>query len=133
MIIDASLVFSDAQAVTATAASDSYADTLAAGNSYEGSWVVVRVDTAFTAAGAATLTIDLQTDDNTSFSSPTTLCSLPGGAIAVASLIAGFTRKIRIPLGAERYLRGNYTVATGPMTAGKIDLFITNDIDSTIG
>ena len=129
MFIDALTVFSDAQAVTVSAASTNYMDTLAAGDSYEGAWLVFRVETAFTAGGAATMQVDLQTDDNSSFSSATTLCTLPGGAIAVATLVAGLIRKVRIPPGAERYLRGYYTVSTGPMTAGNADLFITKDVD----
>lgn len=131
MLIDASLVFSDSQAVTITAPSTNYVDTLAAGDSYIGSWLVARVDVTFTAAGSATMTIDLQTDNNSSFSSPTTLVSV-GSTVAVATLTAHYLLKVRIPPGAERYLRVNYTVASGPMTAGNIDAFVTKDIDLLI-
>jgi hypothetical protein len=39
----------------------------------------------------------------------------------VASLTLGARPvQIRVPRGAERYLRLTYTVATGPFTAGKV-------------
>lgn len=131
MFIDASGVFSDSQAVTVTAVSTGFVDTLAAGDAYVGAWLVARVDVTFTAAGSATLSIDLQTDNNSSFSSPITLVTL-GSTVAVATLTAHYLLKVRIPPGAERYLRVNYTVASGPMTAGNIDAFVTKDIDLLI-
>ena len=135
MILDASLVFSDAQAVTVTAASTNNIDTLAAGQAYVGILVVFLVTTTFTAAGAATMTIDIETDGDSAFGSPTVLMNL-ATTVAVASLVAG-TSPYRIvkrfpPTGAERYIRGKYTVASGPMTAGAADLFFTKDADILI-
>ena len=126
MITDTELVMSDAQAVTVTAPSTSYIDQKAAGDPGKPCYLVIRVDTSFTATGSGTLTIDLETDDNTAFSSATILWS--SGAVGKASLVGssvGYRKIIPIPIGAERYLRINYTVATGPMTAGNIDAFIT--------
>lgn len=132
MIIDASLVFSDAQAITVTAVSTNYVDTLAAGQTYVGNIIMFLVTTAFTAGGAATLTIAIETDDNSSFSSPTTILTL-GTTIAVATLVAGYKLRGRLPLsGVERYIQGRYTVATGPMTAGNAELFIPQDADVLI-
>lgn len=128
MILDASLVFSDAQAVTATAASDNYVDQLAAGNAYVGPWVIFRVDTVFSAGGSPTLTIDIETDDNTSFSSPTVLLTL-GTTVAKTTLVAGYSLKKRLPTGSERYLRAKYTVASGPFEGGKADVFMAKDAD----
>ncbi len=34
---------------------------------------------------------------------------------------------MKVPLDAERYLRTNYTVATGPLTAGKFTAFLAHD------
>ena len=122
MILDKQQMFSEEQSITGNAASTNYIDLGPqrrgeAGTDME---LLIQVREAFTAAGAATLTIDLETDDNTSFSSATVLAS--SGVIAKASLTLDSEQfKIKIPAGAERYVRLNYTVATGPMTAGKLD------------
>ena len=34
---------------------------------------------------------------------------------------------MKVPLDVERYLRVNYTVATGPLTAGKFTAFLAHD------
>ena len=121
MLFDSQNLFSDLQAVTVTANSTNLLDTgatrdLLAG---EGLFLVVQVSTAFTAGGAATLVVTLETDDNSSFSSATTLFT--SAAIPVAALTLGARPvQIRVPRGAERYLRLTYTVATGPMTAGAV-------------
>jgi len=129
MIIDANLVMSDAQgAITATVASTSYVDSLSAGDSYEGLWCEFLIDTSFT-ANSATVQFELQCDDNTSFSSPTTLFIT--GAIADTVLVAGYrVARFRIPLGAERYLRAKYTVS-GTGVAGKVDCRLVKDVDVT--
>jgi len=121
MLFDVENLFSDRQAVTTTGNSANAIDTGTARDLLAGEalTLVVQVSTAFTAAGAATLTVALETDDNVSFSSATTLLTSP--AIPVAALTAGARPvQIRVPRGAERYLRLVYTVATGPMTAGAV-------------
>lgn len=121
MIMDKLLQFSEAQAITATAVSTNVIDLgvnrdLGVDTEID---VFIQVDTAFTAAGAATLTIELQTDDNVSFSSATALFT--SAAIGKATLVAGYQPfRFKLPQVTERYLRLNYTVATGPMTAGAI-------------
>ena len=35
--------------------------------------------------------------------------------------------RVKLPLDAERYLRTNYTVATGPLTAGTFTAFLAHD------
>ena len=127
MYLDDLLKLADAQVSTVTAASTSYIDTLAAGDSYEGAWLYIRIDTAVTASGSATVDFALQTDDDSTFPSATTLIS--SGAIAKASLIIGKEIKLRIPPGAQRYLRGYVTVASGPLLLGKWDMFIVKDVD----
>lgn len=121
MYLDRQNLFSSAQAITATAASTDLIDLgstrdIGAGEPLE---VIVAVDTAFTAAGAATLTIALQTDTSSGFGSAVTLATT--SAIAVASLTVGAAVAVfKVPRGVLRYLRLNYTVATGPMTAGTV-------------
>jgi hypothetical protein len=121
MLFDREALLSDGQAVTVTANSTNAYDAGAARDLLAGEalTLVVQVSTAFTAAGAATLTVALETDDNVSFSSATTLFTSP--AIPVAALTAGARPvQIRVPRGAERYLRLVYTVATGPMLTGAV-------------
>lgn len=127
MILDNQTLFSDDQAITTTAASTNIIDLgpiapgivrdIGPGKPIP---VLVQVTEDFDAAGAATLTVAVQVDDNESFSSPKTVIST--GALALADLVAGYQVKLDyIPRGTdERYLRLNYTVDTGPMTAGKI-------------
>jgi len=131
MYRDAQLELSVAQAVTSTAASTNYIDLGAAGDAVgTGStcYLVVRVGTAATAAGAATVTFDLQTDSDPAFGTAVTLFS--SGALAKTALTANtWIIQIALPLGLKRYVRLNYTVATGPLTAGTFDAFITNTLD----
>lgn len=127
MFLDDLLKLADAQESTASVASTSYVDTIAKGDSYEGAFFYVRIDTAVTASGSATVDFALQTDDTSTFPSATTLVST--GAVAKATLISGKSYKIRIPAGAERYLRGYATVATGPLLTGKWDMYIVKDVD----
>jgi len=127
------------QAVTATANSTNVVDLSLARDIGEGDDVYVSfsVGTAFTAAGAATLTPTVVVSAADTLTTPTTLGT--GGTIAVASLVAGYTFVIRVnpqlfyssttnsSLGL-RYLGVIYTVATGPMTAGTITADIVTDI-----
>ena len=132
MIQDALLVFSDAQAATASVASTSTVDTLAKGDSYAGAWFVVRVDTAYTAAsGTPTNVFQLQTSASETFADAATTL-VQSASLSATDLIAGYTWKVRIPPGALRYLRA-YKVTTQSIenifTAGKFDAFIVQDAD----
>lgn len=133
MIFDAQNIFSDAQAITASAVSTNVIDFGPSGKPVgaaanirkdlgRGNKVDLRVQMVETAlaAGAATLTIELQTDDNEGFASPKVAWT--SGAIPKATLIAGCVVPLDyFPRGTdERYARLNYIVATGPLTAGKI-------------
>lgn len=133
MILSSQSILSDDQAITATAASTNIIDLTATGTPVKGAAaltrdigkgtpipILIQATEAFTAAGAATLTIDLEVDDNSSFSSATTVWT--SGAIGKATLVQGYEALIDyLPKGVdEQYMRLNYTVATGPMTAGKI-------------
>lgn len=128
MILDDLLKLADAQESTVSVASTSYIDTLAKGQQYKNAIFYVRIDTACTSAGATTVDFALQTDDNTSFSSATTVVST--GATAKATLVSGKTFKLVVPVsGLERYIRGYATIATGPLLAGKWDMFVVLDAD----
>lgn len=79
-----------------------------------------------TADGAATVAFSLRTDTDSAMGSPTTLLST--SAIGKASLTAGAqVFKSALPAGSERYLDVFFTVATGPLTAGKFTAFISTE------
>lgn len=145
MITDLQSKFSDAQAVTATALSNNVID-LRGGNttptlvdeSLQGGneplWLVCQVGTAFTAAGAATMTVTLESDSTADLATSATV-HYTSSAIAVATLVAGY-RLFAFPLPGgttyERYLGLRYTIATGPMTAGTITTYLTPSIQQNV-
>jgi hypothetical protein len=120
-ILDRQSLLGDAQAVTTSAYSTDVIDLgslrdVGAGEEIQ---VLIQATEAFTAAGAATLTVSLETATTENFASPVTLAST--GAIPVASLTLGSKASITaVPGKVLRYLRLSFVVATGPMTAGKI-------------
>jgi hypothetical protein len=135
VLLDSQSQFSDAQAITATAASTDIIDLRQANRQLgvgEPLWLYVLVKTTFTAGGAATLTVTLETDDNEGFASPTIV--LTTTAIAVGTLVQGYEIfKIGLPANiVERYLRLNYTVATGPFTAGAVSAYINLDVPAWV-
>lgn len=138
MLLDGETQFSNRQAITATAASTNTIDLGATGTRSHspvpltrdiGGWdmdLLVQVTQAF--AGGTSLAVQIQTDDNVGFTSPTVVAST--AAVPVAELVAGykfsladFPRKT-----AERYVRLNY-VAVGTFTAGNVTAAVTAGVD----
>ena len=130
MIFDKENLLSDAQAITATAASTNYIDLGATGKVVggtvnltrdigKGQPLPIRVQAVEAFNNLTSLTIDLQVDDNNSFSSPKTVQS---AVVPLASLVAGRVAAFDyVPVGAdERYMRINYTVTGTAPAAGKI-------------
>jgi hypothetical protein len=114
------------QAVTATAASTNVLDLGSAGNFFRPAYLHLRVTEGFTAAGAGTLTAVLQSDSAATFGSPATLETLVTTA-SLATLVAGYHLIFPLHLqNMEEFLRLYFTVATGPMTAGKIVAYIND-------
>ncbi|MBI1359869.1 MAG: hypothetical protein GC155_06235 [Alphaproteobacteria bacterium] len=118
MRIDSRLVMSDEQAITGTAASTSHIDLGADRNIGAGEplWWVVFCSEDFTLL--TSLSMSLESDDNSSFSSPVaklteskTLAQLAAGVRVVAQ---------RLPDGLERYIRSKYTVTGTDPDAGKL-------------
>lgn len=127
MLADVQNIFSNDQAlVTATATASTYVIDLASDdalvqalNSKGVMELMVLVTTTFTSAGAPTLTIKLQSDDDEAFGSATDLFS--SATFALATLVAGFRVPFAtLPLINEQYIRLLYTTATAAFTAGKI-------------
>ena len=110
MILDSYNQFSDAQALTATAAStnsiDLGVDNVGIGEPLA---VLISLDVAADDADAdETYSVALETDDNDSFSSATVIGSrtIPAGSAAGSKFV------ISVPAdsSAERYVRLNYTL-----------------------
>jgi hypothetical protein len=140
MILDDQNTLSDLQAVTATAISANVIDLgplggiptanltrdIGTGNDL---YFYCVVTTTFTAGGAATLTLTIESDDNVGLASPTV--HFTSAVHAVASLVAGFEiAKVELPPALyQRYLGARYTIATGPMTAGNLSAYIATGIE----
>lgn len=133
MILDKHLQVSDAQAVTASAASTDYIDKKAAGDVGMGKplHMMITVDEAAQAAGAATVTFQIQCDDNSGFSSPKTV--FQSGAIAKADLVPGYQLFMPMPIGLdEQFIRVYYSVGTGPLTAGKFTAHVVEGVQKSV-
>ena len=131
MRVDSQLLFSDAQAVTATAVSTNVIDfnqirDIGIG---EPLFLVVSVAVAMTDASSdSTVAVSIETDDNVDFNSATVVRTI--GTFAAVSA-AGTQLIIPIARGDfnERYGRLRYTVAGGSLTTGSFDAFICRDPD----
>lgn len=130
MILSNELLLSDDQAITASAASTNYLDLGATGTPHGAAAALPRdvgkgepvpfeviVTEAFNTL--TSLQIDLEVDDNTSFSSATVVQSQ---TVVLANLTVGYNiPPMYLPQGvSERYVRLNYTVNGTDPTTGKI-------------
>jgi hypothetical protein len=111
MFLDDQNLYSDAQALTATAASTDLIDHGADRNLGIGEPMVVEILLDVAADNTTTdetYSVALQTDDNASFSSATTV----GSVTIVAGAVAGTRYHIPLPPNSvlERYSRLNYTL-----------------------
>lgn len=130
MYIDRSLQVSNEQAVTVTAASTDVID-FGQANPNTGLTdqltMAITVDEAATAAGAATVTFAVQDSaDNSSWADVAATA-----AIGKAALPAGAQVLVPMPLQHRRYVRVNYTVATGPLTAGKFSAQVVTGVQAS--
>ena len=134
MMTDALLQLSAAQAVTATAVSTNAIDLGTARDLGVGTnlFATFGVDVAALAAGAATVTFQIISSAAANLGTPTILAQTD--AIGKAELTLG--KVFSIPLNAailaaqrlgQRYLGVQYTVATGPLTAGSFTCHVTLD------
>lgn len=131
MYIDKLLQVSNEQAVTASAASTDVID-FGQANPNSGlndnTSFAITVDEAAAAAGAATVTFSLHDSaDNSTFADVAVTA-----AIGKASLTAGQQVLIQMPAKHRRYVRVYYTVATGPLTAGKFSAQIVTGVQQNI-
>lgn len=131
MIIDKALQVSNEQAVTVSAASTDVIDYGQANpNSGVGQNVsmAITTDEAAAATGSATVTFSIQDSaDNSSWSDVAVTA-----AIGKATLVAGKQILIPMPSQHRRYVRAYYTVATGPLTAGKFSAQVVTGVQLNI-
>lgn len=129
MIFDQQTLLSDAQAITATAASTNVIDLgpIKAGivrDIGKGKQIPLRVQVVETFNNLTSLTIALQVDDSAAFGSPKTvwsqtpvLADLKAGYVVVPEFITRGTD--------EQFMRLNYTVTGTAPTLGKITAGVT--------
>ena len=133
MMTDALLQLSSAQAVTATAVSTNTIDLRTARDIGQGTnlYALFTVDTTATAAGAATVNFQIITSANANLSSANIISQTD--AIAKTELTAARKPIVlcipssilnSLPIG-QRYLGVQYTVGTGPLTAGAFSCALT--------
>lgn len=148
MYVDTQTEFSDAQAVTSTAISSNVIDLLSTTTGAatltglspntitdigqgEDVYLVVQTAVAATDTGSdATLTVTLESDTAVGLASAPVV-HFSTGALAFAAFSPAGTvlAMVKLPnADYKRYLGVRYTVASGPLTAGAFDAFLTKDI-----
>lgn len=133
MIIDGLLQFDPAlSAITVTRVSTNVIDLLNArdiGVGHPPMYLTVGVNAAFTAAGAGTLTIQAQGSiDNATYSTYAESRALSIAELTPVNRLFTMAWPMRAAQDAfPRYLRLNYVVATGPMTAGSLNAQLVLD------
>ncbi|HHL5413619.1 Bbp16 family capsid cement protein [Klebsiella pneumoniae] len=128
MLLDQQALFSAAQAITATAASTNVIDT--GSNKDVGKYgdipLLIQVVEGFN--NLTSLTVTVQTDDNSAFSSAADVLSM---TIPLASLVLGYKSPvITLPMKMERYIRLNYTVTGTAPTTGKVTAGIIGGVQT---
>lgn len=142
MLFDEQNMFSDAQAITADAASTNFINLGAPGTVPHapaaqkqdiggGNSLTIAAQVVEDFVGGTSLKVQLQMDDNSSFSSPTVVAE--SATVAVGDLVAGKMLSLTVvpPGVSEQYIRLNYDV-TGSPSAGKITAGITTGLQTNV-
>lgn len=92
-------------------------------------YLVVRVATAATSGGSATLQVRLVSDDTATPSTTTATVHATSAQFALAALTAGTTvMATKLPSGSyERYLGVQQITGTAAFTGGALDAFLVSD------
>lgn len=122
MYIDKQYMFSNDQAITVTADSESIID-LGLTEIGEGEPIEILARVALALTGGTSLQVSVVTSASSTFNGSTTI--LTTAAIAEASLVAGYDFKVgRLPDDALQYIKLVYTVvgtfSAGAMVAGLV-------------
>ena len=142
MILSSQLLLSDDQAITATALSTNQIDLGVAGTPFDaiaplnrdigkGYPVPVLIQVTEDFNNLTSLTVTIETDDDSAFGSPSVLIT---ETIALADLVAGkYTNTIVLPTGIdERYLAVRYTVVGTAPSTGRITASITGGVQTNV-
>jgi len=145
MIVDSLLEFGDNKALSTAGTSQvligNVIDTLVDAGNVGGNlnsdlgaeralWLVIQITTTVTSGGSAVVTFALCSDAQAAIAvDGTQTTHYTGPAIAVATLVAGYRYcVVRLPSGTyERYLGICQTSAVAALTAGKADMFLTDN------
>ena len=137
MIFDLTSLLSNNQQVLASAGSDNVIDLRGTGTVYGAAAAITRdvgkgcriplrcqVSEAFN--NLTSLTVSVQVDDNTAFSSAKTVFQSPAYALADLTIGGRLLLPDQIPIGTdERYMRLFYTIAGAAPTTGRIVAGVT--------
>lgn len=135
MILDERLEFADATSVIGATGTNLIGDQIDLSTTSrdigtgEPMYWVIQVTTAIVGT-TSTVNFRLRSDDTASIHATTSTPHLETGAIAEATLVAGWTWWAALP-GAqdyERYLGIQAVVAVNDLTAGAINSFLTHDV-----
>lgn len=132
MYVDALAQFSDGQAVTAAAASDNSIDLGVTRRDIGNSdlFLVVNCTVAMTDSSSdSTLAVILQQDGDTAFGSASTAITV-GTFPATSAVGTRFIKRLSPTDITERYLRVYYTPASGNLSTGSFDAFLTTNVDN---
>jgi hypothetical protein len=135
LILDKSLILSDAQAETtvATHVSDNVIDTVELGDAVNELYFVASVETACTSSGSATVQVKLVTDSDEALGSPTVLWA--SDVVPVASLVDKYVfGAIRLPKPdkLKRYIAAQIIIGTAALTGGAFDIYLTDTLQTNI-
>lgn len=133
MLLSKDELFSDDQAITATARSTNVIDMGSKRTLANGQPVRVLIQVTETFATLTSLKVDICSDSDTTIAGGTPGVLASSAAIAAASLIAGYKFFLDfIPNGTVRYVDLNYTVAGSDATAGKVTAGIVTDVQTNM-
>lgn len=118
MLFDAKVLFSNQQAITATAASTDSVDRGDTKDVGAAGDVPIAIQVTESFNNLTSLKVDIQTDTVSGFGSAVTLASV---TVLLADLKAGYQLPvITLPKGCKQFLRLNYTVTGTAPTTGKV-------------
>lgn len=125
MHFDAENLFSEHQAITATAVSTNVIDMGAKTNLAGGTPIEIHAQVTETFATLTSLTVDIEESDTENFASSKVVGST--GAIPVAQLTVGEILPLAfLPRSSGQFYRLKYTVGGADATAGKVYAGITH-------
>jgi len=135
MIMDERLEFADAVSIAASAGTALIGDQLDMSlpnrdvGMGEPVYLVIEISTTVASGGSATVQFRLRSDSTAAIHATTSTGHIDTGALALATLVAGYTLVIPLPMGInyEEFLGLQVITGTATTTAGAINAFLTLD------